>query len=120
VHHLGGKDAAKLSKVVIRPADVTRNALTPVGSPLFSCGSPVQNDGMTDLLERAVRIARALPPEMQDDVARMMLTFAGEEQHVVQLTPEEEAAIAESEAAEARGDFATEEQVRATWAKHGL
>jgi hypothetical protein len=80
----------------------------------------MQNTPMTDLLERAVRIARALPPDMQDDIARMMLTLAGETGTVIQLTPEEEAAIAESEAAETRGDFATEEQIRAIWAKHGL
>ncbi len=74
---------------------------------------------MTDLLERAVATARLLPPDMQDDIARMMLTFVGDEQPV-QLTPEEEAALAESEAAAARGEFATDEQVGAIWAKHGL
>jgi len=36
------------------------------------------------------------------------------------LTPEEQAAIAASKAAAARGEFATDEQVRAVWAKHGL
>lgn len=74
---------------------------------------------MTDLLERAVATARLLHPDMQDDIARMMLTFAGHEQPI-QLTPEEETALAESEAAAARGEFATDEQVRAIWAKHGL
>ena len=74
---------------------------------------------MTDLLKRAVATARLLPPDMQDDIARMMLTFAGDEQPI-QLTPEEEAALAESEAAAARGEFATDEEVRAIWAKHGL
>jgi hypothetical protein len=38
----------------------------------------------------------------------------------VPLTPEEQAAIAASKAAAARGEFATDEQVRAVWAKHGL
>jgi len=38
----------------------------------------------------------------------------------VPLTAEEQAAIAESKAAAGRGEFATDEQVRATWAKHGL
>ncbi len=32
----------------------------------------------------------------------------------------EQAAIAASKAAAARGEFATDEQVRAVWAKHGL
>ncbi len=75
---------------------------------------------MTDLLERAFQTARGLPPEMQDDVARLMLTFAGEERPVIQLTPEEDASLALSEAAAARGEFATDEQVHAIWAKYGL
>ncbi len=38
----------------------------------------------------------------------------------VPLTPDEHAAITASNAAAARGEFATDEQVRAVWAKHGL
>jgi predicted transcriptional regulator len=57
---------------------------------------------------------------MQDDMARIMLQFAGGDQPVVQLTPEEDAALARSEAAAARGEFATEAEVRAVWSKHGL
>ena len=38
----------------------------------------------------------------------------------VPLSPEEREAIAHSKAAAARGEFATDEQVRAVWAKHGL
>jgi len=36
------------------------------------------------------------------------------------LSPAEREAIAASKAAAARGDFATDDRVRATWAKHGL
>lgn len=36
------------------------------------------------------------------------------------LSPEEHAAVVASKAAAARGEFATDEQVRAAWAKHGL
>jgi ABC-type uncharacterized transport system involved in gliding motility auxiliary subunit len=66
---------------------------------------------MTTLLEKA---------EIQDDLARLMLQLAGEEQPVVQLTSEEEASFEESLAQEARREFATDQQVRAIWAKHGL
>jgi predicted transcriptional regulator len=38
----------------------------------------------------------------------------------VALSADERAAIAASKAAAARGEFATDEQVRAIWAKHGL
>jgi hypothetical protein len=75
---------------------------------------------MTKLLERALEAARGLPPAMQDEVARMVLQFAGDEQPVLQLTPEEDAALARSDAAAARGEFATDAEVRAVWSKHGL
>jgi hypothetical protein len=75
---------------------------------------------MTKLLEQAVEAARGLPAAMQDDIARIMLEFAAGELPVVQLTPEEDAALARSEASAARGEFATEAEVRAVWSKHGL
>ena len=76
---------------------------------------------MTDLLERAVASARELSPEKQDEIARVMLTLAGDDASVCRLTPEEEEAdLAESDAEVVRGDFATDEEVRAMWAKHGL
>lgn len=63
---------------------------------------------------------RGLPASSQDDIARVMLMLANEDQPPVPLTAEERAAIAKSKAAAARGEFASEEQVRALWAKHGL
>jgi predicted transcriptional regulator len=75
---------------------------------------------MTKLLEHALETVRGLPPEMQDELARMLLQFAGEEQPVVQLTAKEEASFEESLAQADRGEFATDERVRAIWAKHGL
>lgn len=75
---------------------------------------------MTDLLEKAVAAVRGLPSSAQDEIARVMLMLAGEDQSPVALTAEEEASLAESLAQAARGEFATDEQVRALWAKHGL
>ena len=75
---------------------------------------------MTDLLDRAMHLARSLPPDSQDDIARLVLALAGEEQPPVQLTPDEERSLEESLAQAARHEFATDEQVRAIWAKHGL
>jgi hypothetical protein len=74
---------------------------------------------MTELLERAVESVRTLPPEAQDAVARFLLQLADDEPPVV-LSDDERAAIARSKAAASRGEFATDEQVRAVWAKHGL
>jgi hypothetical protein len=75
---------------------------------------------MTKLLEQAFDAARALPPAMQDDMARVIMALTGQEQSVVQLTAEEEASFDESLAQAERDEFATDEQVRAIWAKHGL
>ena len=75
---------------------------------------------MTNLLERAVSVARKLPPETQDDIARLMLQLIGDEPAAtVALTAEERAAVAASKAAAERGEFATDEEVRAVWTKHG-
>lgn len=74
---------------------------------------------MTDLLEKAVTTARALPPNTQDEIARMMLAFVGEDLSVHQLTDEEIADLNASDEEVARGEFASDEQMRAIWAKHG-
>jgi hypothetical protein len=75
---------------------------------------------MTKLLDHAVEAARRLPPNEQDDIARAILQLAGaNDASPVPLTPEERDAVAKSKAAVARGEFATDEQVRAVWAKHG-
>jgi hypothetical protein len=76
--------------------------------------------GMTELLEQAIEAARSLPADMQDELARMLLQFAGKDQPVVELTAEEESSFAASLAQADRGEFAADEQLRAIWAKYGL
>jgi hypothetical protein len=75
---------------------------------------------MTELLDRAVRAARVLPTDAQDEVARLVLRFVGDDEPQVALTEEERIAITASKQAAVRGEFATDQQVRAVWAKHGL
>jgi hypothetical protein len=91
---------------------------------------------MTKLLDRAVEVARNLSPDAQDDIARVVLRLTGTDDEAspvalspvalspvalspVALSPDERTAVAASQAA-ARGEFATDEQVRAVWRKHGL
>ncbi len=75
---------------------------------------------MTKLLETAIEAARRLPADEQDDIARAIMQLAGAGDDMpVPLTSEERAAIGKSKAAAERGDFATDEDVRAIWAKHG-
>jgi hypothetical protein len=76
---------------------------------------------MTKLLERALDAVRDLPADAQDDIAHVLLRLVGaDDEGPIPLTPVEEAAIRASKAAAARGDFATDDEVRAVWAKHGL
>ena len=76
---------------------------------------------MTKLLDQALEATRNLPPDEQDNIAHVVLRLAGaDDEPPVPLTSEEHAAITASKAAAARGEFATDEQVRAVWAKHGL
>jgi len=73
---------------------------------------------MTKLLEKAVEKVQALPPEVQDQAARLLLLYAGDDESVIELTPEEEADLIEAQAERARGEFATEAEVEAVFSKY--
>lgn len=75
---------------------------------------------MTKLLDQAFAAARNLSPAMQDDMARVIIAMAGESLPPLKLTAEEEASLDESLAQAERGEFASEDAIRAIWAKHGL
>ena len=73
---------------------------------------------MIKLLEEAVQKVRALPLEMQEQAARMLLAYAGDEEPVLMLTPEEEADLLEAQAEMRRGEFATAAEVETVFAKY--
>jgi hypothetical protein len=75
---------------------------------------------MTKLLDMAIEAAKDLPAELQDEVAGILLSFMDRDQEVYQLTPEEEADLNEGLREAERGEFASDEDVRAMWAKYGL
>jgi hypothetical protein len=76
---------------------------------------------MTKLLDQALDAARLLPPDEQDEIARVMIQLTGTElQESIRLSAEEREAIGRSKTAAMRGEFATDEEVSAVWAKHGL
>jgi hypothetical protein len=76
---------------------------------------------MTKLLDDALEAARNLPPDDQDSIARIVLRLTGtNDESPVALSTDECAAIVASKAVAARGEYATDEQVRTAWAKHGL
>ncbi|HJU14977.1 MAG TPA: hypothetical protein VJ770_00780 [Stellaceae bacterium] len=68
---------------------------------------------MTKLFDQAIEVARRLPPDAQDAIAHIILWLVGaDDEPPINLTREEQAAIDISKAAAARGEFATDEQVR--------
>jgi hypothetical protein len=77
---------------------------------------------MTKLLDQALEAALNLPPAAQDDIARVVLRLTGtdDEGPGMALSSEERAVLAVSKATATRGEFATDEQVRSVWGKHGL
>ncbi|RYB06065.1 hypothetical protein [Lichenibacterium ramalinae] len=74
---------------------------------------------MSSLVDHAVERLRALPPEVQDEVARVLLQLTGEDQPHYRLTTEDVADLDAADAEIARGALATDDQIRAVWAKHG-
>ena len=75
---------------------------------------------MNKLLERAVEKVQALPSEMQDQAARFLLAYAGDEEPILSLAPDEEADLMEAQAEMRRGEFATEAEIEAVFAKFRL
>ncbi len=73
---------------------------------------------MTRLLDEAVAKARRLPDAAQDEIAKVLLLLAGDVAAPIQLTPEEERDLAEALAEAERGEFASDESIRALWAKY--
>ena len=73
---------------------------------------------MTRLLEQAVEKLRRLPDAEQDALAHVLLQLAGEEQPLVRLSEHEERDLAEALAEAERGEFATDAEMRALWAKY--
>ncbi|WP_047309258.1 hypothetical protein [Rhodopseudomonas palustris] len=75
---------------------------------------------MTKLLDQALEVARSLPAELQDDIARVVLQLTGDDNVVVELSDDERAAVERSKAAAKRGAFASDEGVRMLWTKYDL
>ena len=74
---------------------------------------------MTRLLDEAVAVAARLPDDQQDEFARVLSQLVGHEPPPTILTPDEDADLDDSTAAEARGEFATDDEMRAIRAKYG-
>jgi hypothetical protein len=75
---------------------------------------------MTKLFEHAVDTVRNLPPEAQDALARLVLQLAQENDlPPIVMSVEDETSFEASMAEAERGEFVSDETIRAFWAKHG-
>ena len=74
---------------------------------------------MTKLLEQGIDAVRRLPAERQDMAGHLLLTLAMGEPHLT-LTAEQIEDVKLSAEAADRGEFATDEDIAATWKKFGL
>ena len=86
------------------------------------CGSAAHRfgaDGCKELKAAVAALRPAARETHEDAVARFLLQFAATDEPVIQLTAEEEADLAAADEEIARGEFATDEEMRAIWAKHG-
>ncbi len=70
---------------------------------------------MTKLLEKALEAVRQLPPDSQDEIARAMLTLAGDEGEPEELDPAHLSAVLEGLAQAKRREFATDSEVEAAF-----
>ncbi len=57
---------------------------------------------------------------MHDDLAQVILAMTGGRPAPIQFTPEKEASFDGSFAQAERDEFATDEELRSIWKKHGL
>lgn len=72
---------------------------------------------MTKLFEQAVETARALSPERQDEIARLVLMLAQEDEPVYPLSPEEDSEILQALAEVDRDDLLGEGALRQVLSK---
>jgi hypothetical protein len=70
---------------------------------------------VTKLLEQALEAMRRLPPESQDEIARAILTLAGDQGESEPIDPTHLPDILESLAQAKRRQFATDAEVEAAF-----
>jgi DNA-binding TFAR19-related protein (PDSD5 family) len=70
---------------------------------------------MTKLLEQALEAVRRLPPDAQDEIARAMLSLAGDEREPEPIDPAHLSDVLESLAEARRREFATDAEVEAAF-----
>ena len=70
---------------------------------------------MTKLLEQALKAVRRLSPDTQDEIARAMLEFAGQDGEPEPVQPDHLAAVLEGLAQAKRREFASDAEVESAF-----
>ncbi len=70
---------------------------------------------MTKLLEKALETVRQLPSATQDEIARAMLTLAGDESELEEIDPAHLPAVLEGLAQAKRREWASDAEVEAAF-----
>jgi DNA-binding TFAR19-related protein (PDSD5 family) len=68
---------------------------------------------MTKLPEKALEAVRQLPPDSQDEIARVMLALAGDERESEEIDPTHLPDVLESLAQAKRREFASDTELKA-------
>jgi hypothetical protein len=74
---------------------------------------------MTKLLQKALRAVERLPPDSQDEIARAMLSLAGDAGEPEDIDPAHLPDILEGLAQARRREFATDTEVEAAFRRFG-
>jgi DNA-binding TFAR19-related protein (PDSD5 family) len=74
---------------------------------------------MTKLLERALEAVRRLPPDRQDEIARAMLSLAGDDGEPEPIDSAHLSDVLESLAQAKRRQFASDAEVEAAFRRFG-
>ncbi len=75
---------------------------------------------MTKLMQKAVETISILPEDRQDELARMLIHAAVQGANPYVLTAEERSAVEGGLAEARRGEFASDQEVDAVYAKYGV
>jgi hypothetical protein len=70
---------------------------------------------MTKLLEKALEAVRQLPPDSQDEIARTMLTLAGDQGELEEIDPTHLPDVLECLAQARRREFASDAELEAAF-----
>jgi predicted transcriptional regulator len=76
--------------------------------------------GMDKALENLIDRLSSWPKEAQEQALKSLLAIEADRVGPYQLSPDEEAAVAEGRAQARRGEFVSDEEVAAFYKRHGL